>query len=71
MFAESTRIGEDLPTCSSNIHMLLEHLVKLVDACAAGLGTDIEKDADIGLDERSKGVEEPSVRVELLLVLPS
>ena len=32
-------------------------------------GTHIKEDADVGLEDGAKGVEEPSMRVDLLLVL--
>jgi len=32
-------------------------------------GTHIEEDADVGLEDGAKGVEEPSMRVDFLLVL--
>ena len=49
--------------------MLVEALPQLVDRRARGFCTDIKKNTNIGLDERPKRVEEPSVTVQLLLVL--
>lgn len=31
--------------------------------------SDIDKDANVGLEDRTEGVEEPTMRVDLLLVL--
>ena len=49
--------------------MLVEALPKLVDTCSGGFRADIEQDADVGLQQRTECVEEPAMRVELLLVL--
>ena len=49
--------------------MLVEALPKLIDGCSGRFGTDIEQNAHVRLDQRAKRVEEPSVTIELLLVL--
>ena len=49
--------------------MLVEALPKLVDGRSGRFGTDIEQNAHVRLDQRAKRVEEPSVTIELLLVL--
>ena len=49
--------------------MPVEALPEIVNGRASGLGSDIEQNAHVGLDKRAKRVEEPSVTIELLLVL--
>ena len=82
-----TSIGKDLATSPSDIRVLLKHFVQLrsqmsygerqfalahlVDAPAGGFSPHIKQDADVWSEQRSKGIEEPSMRVELLLVLPT
>ena len=41
----------------------------MIDRARAGPGADVQKDANVWLKNRSKGIEEPSVRVDLLLIL--
>ena len=41
----------------------------MVDRARAGPGADVQKDANVRLKNRSKGIEEPAVRVDLLLIL--
>ena len=41
----------------------------MVDGTRARPRTDVEKNADVWLENRAEGVEEPAVRVDLLLVL--
>ena len=41
----------------------------MVDRARAGPGANVQKDANVWLKNRSKGIEEPSVRVDLLLIL--
>jgi hypothetical protein len=42
---------------------------ELVDGGSSGLWSNVEQNADIGLDQGAKGVEEPAMTVEFLLVL--
>jgi len=49
--------------------VLVEALPEFVNRCSCGLGAYVQKNANVGLDERSKSIEEPAVRVEFLLVL--
>jgi hypothetical protein len=41
----------------------------MVNQSGTGLGTNDKKDADVGLENRTKGVEEPTMGVDLLLIL--
>ena len=41
----------------------------MVDRARAGPGADVQKDANVWLENRSKGIEEPAMRVDLLLIL--
>ena len=65
----STLEGDDLTAGTTNIRVNVERLPEMVDRARARPGTDVEKDADIWLENRAKGIEEPAVRVDLLLVL--
>lgn len=70
VFAKFAGIRKDFSTRSSDIDVFFKHLVKLVNTGPAGFGTDVEENTDIGLDEWCKGIEEPPMGVELLLVSP-
>jgi hypothetical protein len=41
----------------------------MVNRSGSGLGTNVKKDADVGLENGTKGVEEPTMGVDLLLIL--
>jgi len=41
----------------------------MVDRCWARLGANVEENTDVGLENRSEGVKEPTMGVDLLLVL--
>lgn len=58
-----------LSTSTTDVLVLVETLPEFVDRCASRLGTDIEQDADVGVDKWTESIEEPSMRVEFLLVL--
>lgn len=47
----------------------IEGLPQMVNGATAGLGTSVDKHADIGIQNAPKGLEEPTMRVDLLLVL--
>jgi hypothetical protein len=41
----------------------------MINRGRAGLGTNVKKDADVGLENGTEGVEEPTMGVDLLLIL--
>ena len=41
----------------------------MVDRSGTRHSSDINKDADVGLEDRTEGIKEPAVRVDLFLVL--
>lgn len=49
--------------------MRVEAFPEIVDGGTSRLGSDVEENADIGFDERPKGIEEPAMGIKLLLVL--
>lgn len=49
--------------------MRVKAFPELVNGRSCGLRTNVEQDTNIGLDEWAKGIEEPSMAVQLLLVL--
>jgi hypothetical protein len=59
----------DLSTSASNVGVSIKSLPKMVERGSARTSTDIEQDADVGIESLAKCVEEPSMRVELTLVL--
>jgi hypothetical protein len=61
--AKLAGIRIDFATCPADVGVLFKHLVQLVDARAGRLGAYVEQYADVGIDERAKGVEEPAVSV--------
>ena len=40
----------------------------MVEGFAAGTGTAVEEDADVGLEDGAKGLEEPAMGVDFLLI---
>lgn len=57
-------------TASATAHgFQVECLPQVIDGIAARASTSIEKDADVGIQDTAKSLEEPSVRVDLLLIL--
>jgi hypothetical protein len=56
-------------TAATEILILIERIPEVVDGLVAGLGTGVNENADLGLENAADTVEEPAVRVDLLLVL--
>jgi hypothetical protein len=57
-------------TASTSTHRLpVECLPQIIDTASSGSGSSIDQHADIGLQNLSKRLEEPSVRIDLLLIL--
>ena len=61
--------GVDFTTASSEVCIVVEGFPQVIDRLATGFGTCINQDTDFGLQHLADGVEEPTVRVNLLLVL--
>ena len=59
----------DLTTSSSDIRIDIECLLEMIDRCRARHSAHVEENADVGLQNGSKSVEEPTVGVYLLLTL--
>jgi hypothetical protein len=59
----------DLTTGASKILVVVESLPEVEQRLDSGLGTGIEKNADFRVQDTTKSVKEPSVRVNLLAVL--
>lgn len=53
----------------SNVRVHIKCFPEMVQAVRTRSSSDIKQDANIGLEHRPKRVEEPSVRVDLLLVM--
>lgn len=58
----------NLPTRSADVRVDIKRLPQMVYRRRTGHGTHIEEDANIGLEDGAESVEEPSMRVDLLLV---
>ena len=61
--------GDDLATGTTYIRVNVECLPKMVDRARARSRADVQKDANVRLKNRSKCIEEPAVRIDLLLIL--
>lgn len=61
--------GVDFTTATAQVFVIVEGLPEVIDRLATGFGTCINQDTDFGLQHLADGVEEPTVRVNLLLVL--
>lgn len=60
---------DDLTTSTSYVRVDVERLPQVVNGGRTGHGTNIKQHANVGLQDGAKRVEEPSVRVDLLLIL--
>lgn len=58
----------DLASGSGDRGVRVERFPEMVQCLGPGLCANIEQDADVGVQGASKGVEKPSMRVELLRV---
>ena len=54
---------------STDVLVLVKALPELVDTRSGGLRANVKQNADVRLQERAESIEEPTMRVELLLVL--
>jgi hypothetical protein len=67
--AELAFEGNDLAARAADIRVDVERLPEVVDRRRAGHGPHVKQHADVGFEHGPEGVEEPAVRVDLLLVL--
>lgn len=67
--ASLTQHGVNLTASSSKVLIVVESFPKGKNRLRAGLGTGIQKDAHLGVEDTTKSVEEPSVGINLLGVL--
>src|ERR1700737_2895660 len=56
--------GDDFTTGACDVGIKIESFPEMVEGFSTGTGTTIEKDADIGLEDRTEGLEEPTMRVD-------
>jgi hypothetical protein len=61
--------SDDLATSATDVRVDIECLPQVIDRSGARHSSDIDKDANIGLEDWSESVEEPAMRVDLFLVL--
>ena len=61
--------SDDLATSAAHVRIDVEGLPQMVDGGRTRHGTDVQQHADVRLQKGTKRVEEPAVRVDLLLVL--
>jgi len=54
---------------TANVRVDVEGLPQSINAVRSWLGSNIQQNANIGLKHRPKGVEEPPMAVDFLLVL--
>jgi hypothetical protein len=59
---------DDFSTSTPDVRVDVKRLSEMINRAEARHRTDVQKDANVRLKDRSKRVEEPAVRVELLLV---
>ena len=59
----------DLTACATDVGVDIEGLPQVVDGCRTRHRTNVKQDADVGLQYRAEGIEEPAMRVDLLLIL--
>ena len=59
---------DDFSASAPDIRVYVERFPQMINRAGARHRTDVQKDANVRLKNRSKSVEEPAVRVDLLLV---
>ena len=67
--AAGSRHGLDLAAGAGALWIDLEGLPQVVDAGAAGLSAGVDQDAHVGIKYGAEGLEEPAMRINLLLVV--
>lgn len=60
--------GYDLPARAGDAGVGVEGLPEVIQRVVAGLGPDVEQNAHVGAEGLAKGVEEPAMGIEFLLV---
>jgi len=60
--------SDDFTTGTTDVGVDIECLPQVINRGGPGHSPDINKNANVGLEDRSKGVEEPTMRVDLFLV---
>lgn len=61
--------GNDFSARTTNIGIDIECLPQMVDGSGAGHSSDIKKNTDVWLKDRTKSVEEPTMGINFLLIL--
>ena len=69
VFAEFALLSTNLTTSAGDVGVCVEGLPQVVQRGATGTSSDIEQDADVGVQGLAEGVEAPAMGVELALVL--
>ncbi|RUS32050.1 hypothetical protein BC938DRAFT_476390 [Jimgerdemannia flammicorona] len=64
-----TSQGTDFTASTGDIGVDVEGLPQVIDGGVTGPRTDIEQDTDVGLDDGTKGLEEPTMGVDFLGIL--
>ena len=59
---------DNFSASTPDIRVDVERLPQMINRAGARHRTDVQKDANVRLKNRSKRVEEPAVRIDLLLV---
>jgi hypothetical protein len=60
--------GNDFTASTADIGVEVESLPEMINRAGTGHGTDVEEDANVWYKNGTKCVEEPVVRIDLLLV---
>lgn len=61
--------SNDLTAGSTNVRVDIECLPQVINRSGSGHSSDIDKNANVGLKNRAKGVKKPTMRIDLFLVL--
>lgn len=60
--------GDDFTASATDIGVDVERLPEMINRAWTRHRTDVEQDANIGLENGAKGVEEPTMGIDLLLI---
>ena len=69
MLAVFSLQSNDLTAGTTDVRIDIKCLPQVIDRSGSRHGSDVNKDANVGLEDGTESVEEPTMRVDLFLVL--
>ena len=69
VFPALAQHGVNFTASSAKILVIVESLPQCKERLRSGFGSGIEKDTDLRIEDSSKGIEKPSMRIDFFAVL--